>query len=296
MNDVFSLCCVVELKGNSISKKMGNETTKQQQTNFENGFNNTFNNNNNFNVNGHPNANAYPNFNFDTNFQQKQQLKTLGFDFDDHNDLPPISNFYSNLGQQLVSQSHIEGNPTDTTTTNNSDDDELVELKSIDTVSENAETQSQLSEQKNNISTDSNIKPKRVKRVSKSNKGTRDRRKSISKSKSKSSYKNNKSKTKNGHKNNNNIIIINNHTMTYSSTYNSNQLNSVRNNVNNNVVNAGLTPQQLMILKQQQNLLNEQNKAKQEMLSIFTGEPMHVCWVFWKDNVDILPRNRQKVM
>eukprot|EP01083_Nonionella_stella_P089681 250301_1 len=36
------------------------------------------------------------------------------------------------------------------------------------------------------------------------------------------------------------------------------------------------------------------NPVENAALDVFNSEAMNVCWVFWKDNVDILPRNKQK--
>ena len=36
------------------------------------------------------------------------------------------------------------------------------------------------------------------------------------------------------------------------------------------------------------------SQLQDEALDVFNSEAMNVCWVFWKDNVDILPRNKQK--
>ena len=37
-----------------------------------------------------------------------------------------------------------------------------------------------------------------------------------------------------------------------------------------------------------------QPTQQESAIEIFNSEAMNVCWVFWKDNVDILPRNKQK--
>ena len=39
---------------------------------------------------------------------------------------------------------------------------------------------------------------------------------------------------------------------------------------------------------------NGLNSAESSAMEVFNSEAMNVCWVFWKDNVDILPRNKQK--
>lgn len=39
---------------------------------------------------------------------------------------------------------------------------------------------------------------------------------------------------------------------------------------------------------------NQPSQQQENAIEIFNSEAMNVCWVFWKDNVDILPRNKQK--
>lgn len=47
--------------------------------------------------------------------------------------------------------------------------------------------------------------------------------------------------------------------------------------------------------KQKENPTGSTLTGKEDAaMEIFNSEAMNVCWVFWKDNVDILPRNKQK--
>jgi hemoglobin-like flavoprotein len=66
------------------------------------------------------------------------------------------------------------------------------------------------------------------------------------------------------------------------------------NNVTTGLDISDLSPHQIQLLQHQQYIAKQQQKHTAEILGIFTGEPMEICWVFWKDNVDILPRNKQK--